>query len=82
MSGYLHDLWEFTSSTALWTWISGSDTVSVIDSYGDTGMPGAHGLLGVQTAGNEPGSRYSKVSGGYGQGRRILIAICPGMDSG
>ncbi len=42
------DLWKFTPSTGLWTWVSGSD---VIDA------PGVYGTEGTPASGNMPGAR-------------------------
>ncbi len=49
-----NDLWEFTPSTRLWTWVSGSNT---------TGSTGVYGTLGVPAAANVPGSRDNTVVG-------------------
>jgi N-acetylneuraminic acid mutarotase len=48
----LNDLWEFNTSTGLWTWIGGSQ----LD--GPSGQPGAYGKLETAAATNVPGSRY------------------------
>jgi hypothetical protein len=48
-----NDLWEFTASTGLWTWVSGSNT---------TGGAGVYGALGVPAPTNVPGSRDNTVS--------------------
>jgi hypothetical protein len=45
-----NDLWMFSPSTGLWTWIGGSDTT-------DSG--GTYGTLGTPAAGNVPGARDS-----------------------
>jgi N-acetylneuraminic acid mutarotase len=65
---YLNDLWQFSPSTGLWTWVSGG-------AAGNAG--GVYGTLGTAAAGNVPGARYSASSwidssgdlwlfGGYG----------------
>jgi N-acetylneuraminic acid mutarotase len=75
--GWLNDLWQFNSTTHEWTWMGGSSQAAVLDSYGDTGMPGAYGAVGAGAAGNAPGSREYTVGwtdangnfwvfGGYG----------------
>jgi N-acetylneuraminic acid mutarotase len=46
--GYLNDLWEFTSSSNEWTWMSGA-------SIGNG--TGVYGTYGVPAAGNTPGAR-------------------------
>jgi len=48
-----NDLWEFTPSTGLWTWVSGSNT---------TGSTGVYGALGVPSTVNVPESRDNTVS--------------------
>jgi len=59
--GWLNDLWEFNSSTHEWTWMGGSNQATVLDASGDTGMPGAYGVLGAGAAGNAPGGREDTV---------------------
>ena len=64
--GFLNDLWKYNGTN--WTWISGSNTVNQIGTYGTEG---------VAAAGNVPGARSNPVSwtdssgnlwlfGGYG----------------
>jgi N-acetylneuraminic acid mutarotase len=53
VAGYLNDLWQFSPSTGLWTWISGGN--------GDNAN-GVYGTLGTATATNVPGARYSASS--------------------
>ena len=64
----LNDLWVFDPGTSEWAWMSGSSTGP---------QPGVYGTLGVDTAGNVPGSRAGASSwigsdghfwlfGGYG----------------
>lgn len=48
--GYLNDLWQFSPSTGLWTWISGNN---------DPNASGVYGNQGTASAGNVPGARYS-----------------------
>jgi N-acetylneuraminic acid mutarotase len=66
--GDLNDLWKYSPSSGLWTWISGGD--------GDNAS-GVYGAQGSAAATNVPGSRYSASSwidstgnlwlfGGYG----------------
>jgi N-acetylneuraminic acid mutarotase len=66
--GALNDLWQYSPSTGLWTWVSGGSAENVA---------GVYGALGTATAGNVPGARYSASSwidssgnlwlfGGYG----------------
>lgn len=49
-----NDLWEFNPTTAMWTWVSGSDTAA--------SNAGVYGTLGVSSANNIPGKRYDAVS--------------------
>jgi N-acetylneuraminic acid mutarotase len=50
---FLNDLWKYTPSTGLWTWMSGSYL---------TNQPGVYGTLGVPAAGNVPGGRTAAFS--------------------
>jgi N-acetylneuraminic acid mutarotase len=53
VAGYLNDLWQYSPSTGLWTWISGGN--------GDNAN-GVYGTQGSAAAGNVPGARYSASS--------------------
>ena len=75
--GPLNDLWMYSPTTKLWTWISGSSQSVAVDSSGDYGQLGVYGSQGVPSASNVPGGRYGSVSwldqsgnlwlfGGYG----------------
>lgn len=66
--GYLNDLWKFNPATMEWTWVGGSNSVSVVGSYG---------AIGVASPSNNPGARGRSTSwvdnngdfwmfGGYG----------------
>jgi hypothetical protein len=46
--GGLNDLWEFSTTTLQWTWISGSNLVN---------QAGLYGAQGTASAGNVPGAR-------------------------
>ncbi|MHB8453912.1 MAG: kelch repeat-containing protein [Acidiferrobacterales bacterium] len=46
--GNLNDLWKFSPATRQWTWVSGSEQVNAIGSYGTRNHP---------AAGNVPGAR-------------------------
>jgi hypothetical protein len=54
---YLNDLWQYTPSSGLWTWMSGANSPSA--AYG---IPGDYGVRGIASASNVPGSRASAVS--------------------
>jgi N-acetylneuraminic acid mutarotase len=67
-AGYLNDLWQYSPSTGLWTWVSGG----IVDN-----ASGIYGTQGTASVGNVPGARYSASSwidlsgnmwlfGGYG----------------
>ena len=69
-TGGLNDLWRYNSSTAVWTWMSGSNV---------SGAAGTYGTKGTAAASNVPGYRNSSNSwadssgnlwlfGGYGTG--------------
>lgn len=68
-SKLLNDLWEYTPSSSLWTWISGASTAGTGTSYG---------TQGTGSVSNSPGQRVSSscwddatgnfwVFGGYGE---------------
>lgn len=46
--GPLNDLWKYTPSTNMWTWVKGTDL---------TTQPGVYGTLSVTASGNLPGGR-------------------------
>lgn len=52
--GYLNDLWKYSPSSGLWTWVSGDNTV--------TNQGGVYGTKGVAASTNKPGGRFSAVS--------------------
>jgi len=51
--GDLNDLWEYSPTTGLWTWMGGSSTVGTAGG----GPSGVYGTLGVAAASNIPGGR-------------------------
>lgn len=53
--GSLNDLWKYSPSTNLWTWMSG-DTLE--------NQPSIYGIQGIPAAANTPGARYYATSGG------------------
>ncbi len=70
VTGALNDLWKYSPSTGVWTWMAGSSTGNA---------SGVYGMLGVPATSNAPGARYSSASwaddtgtfwlfGGYGFG--------------
>ena len=52
-SGGLEDLWKYTTSTGLWTWMSGDSS---------TGQRGVYGTKGIAAPGNKPGGRQNVAS--------------------
>jgi N-acetylneuraminic acid mutarotase len=68
--GELNDLWEFTSSTGDWTWMSGSSTIPI-----QTGLcqPGLYGTLGVANSNNVPGGRLGAGNWTYTSGNLWLF---------
>lgn len=57
-NGYENDLWAFTPSSGLWTWVSGSSTVGCNSCTAVTSF----GMMGTPAAGNTPGGRYGASS--------------------
>jgi N-acetylneuraminic acid mutarotase len=53
---FLNDLWRYSPSNGLWTWISGASTPSAV-----YGTPGNYGVQGVASKSNAPGSRAGAV---------------------
>lgn len=51
--GLLNDLWVFSPTLGGWTWVSGSNTLSAVGSYG---------VQGTAAAGNVPGARSGAVA--------------------
>jgi N-acetylneuraminic acid mutarotase len=52
-NGALNDLWRYSPSSGLWTWMSGATTGN---------LPGVFGTEGTPASGNVPGSRSAIVS--------------------
>ncbi len=51
---YLNDVWQYTPSSGLWTWMSGDSSPGAA-----IGSLGHYGVRGVASASNAPGSRAS-----------------------
>lgn len=49
--GYLNDLWEYSPSSGLWTWVSGSAVADATGSYGTQGTAASGNLPGAREAG-------------------------------
>ena len=54
----LNDLWEYSPTTKMWTWVSGSSTAPSANGS----QPGVYGTEGVPAASNVPGGRFGAVS--------------------
>jgi N-acetylneuraminic acid mutarotase len=68
--GKLNDLWRYTLSTGLWTWIGGSNI---------EGANGVYGTKGIAAAGNVPGARDSAASWTDAAGNLWLFGGTPGF---
>jgi hypothetical protein len=68
--GWLSDLWEYSSATGQWLWVSGS-------SVGNA--PGVYGSAGVAAANNQPGGRYYAV-GWIDAGNNLWLYGGAGID--
>jgi N-acetylneuraminic acid mutarotase len=62
--GFFNDLWEFSSASKEWTWVSGSSEI---------GAKGVYGTLGTAGSGNVPGARVNSVSWADGNGNLWLF---------
>jgi N-acetylneuraminic acid mutarotase len=73
--GALNDLWQYSSSTGQWSWVSGGNAGNAA---------GVYGTEGTAASGNVPGARYSASAwidasgnlwlfGGYGYGSTSTI---------
>jgi N-acetylneuraminic acid mutarotase len=72
-TGYAgNDLWEFSPTTKMWTWVSGSDTGSLVPVYG---------TLGVASASNTPGARLGAITWVDRSGNLWLFGSGYGYDS-
>ncbi|HTT04061.1 MAG TPA: kelch repeat-containing protein [Steroidobacteraceae bacterium] len=58
-AGYLNDLWQYSPSTGLWTWVSGGDGNDVGGLYGTQGTASATGVPG----GRQAASSWTDASG-------------------
>jgi N-acetylneuraminic acid mutarotase len=76
-TGWLNDLWEFNPTTKEWVWVSGSNTVPIVDG----GQPGDYGTEGIADAANVPGGRWGAVSWMDADGNLWLFGG-DGVDSG
>jgi len=47
--GALNDLWKYSPSTGLWTWVSGSDTGEAVSIFGTQGQAAASSVPGART---------------------------------
>jgi len=68
-NGFLNDLWEFSSTSKEWTWVSGSSTVGSPNG----GQPGIYGTRGSGSATSAPGGRFGASGGIDGSGNLWLF---------
>lgn len=59
--GELNDLWVFSSSTNIWTWMGGSSTIPACSLPTTCGEQGVYGTYQTASAENMPGGRNSAV---------------------
>jgi N-acetylneuraminic acid mutarotase len=52
-AGYLNDVWEFSTSSGQWTWVSGASS---------TNASGVYGTEGTASVGNVPGGRWGSFT--------------------
>ena len=69
-AGALNDLWSFSPSTKMWTWVSGSNTLGALYSMGQVGV---YGTQGQASAANTPGGRWASSGWVDGSGRLWLF---------
>lgn len=58
-AGYLNDLWQYSPTTGLWTWVSGGDGNNASGVYGTQGTASANSVPGARQA----ASSWSDASG-------------------
>ncbi len=68
VSGYLSDLWEYSTAAKTWTWVGGSNVVGANDS-----QFGVYGTLGTAAPGNMPGGREYAAAWADNSGRLWLF---------
>ena len=69
-AGALNDLWNFSPSTKMWTWVSGSSTLGALYSMGQVGV---YGTQGQASASNIPGGRWASSGWLDGSGHLWLF---------
>jgi len=79
-SGLQNDLWEFSPTNRVWTWVSGAESVGSVKSGQSAGQAGVYGTLGISAAGNVPGGRGAAVGWIDGSGNLWLFGGV-GIDS-
>lgn len=70
--GELNDLWKFSPSTGLWTWVHGANAVNVA---------GVYGTLGTSASGNTPGARLYALAWGDAKAGELWLFGGSGPDS-
>ena len=64
VTSYYNDLWKYTPSTGMWTWVSGSNTAN---------QYGKYGTQGTASAANAPGSRIGVLNWANASGGTIWL---------
>jgi N-acetylneuraminic acid mutarotase len=69
-AGNLNDLWRYSPSTGLWTWVSGANTANAAGVYGTEGTAAATNLPGARQGASAwiDSSGFLWLFGGYGYG--------------
>jgi hypothetical protein len=63
--GELNDLWMFSPTTKVWTWMGGASTLPANCAFASAfpcGQPGVYGNIGIAAASNFPGGRFGAAS--------------------
>ncbi|HEX3570004.1 MAG TPA: chitobiase/beta-hexosaminidase C-terminal domain-containing protein [Acidobacteriaceae bacterium] len=60
--GRLNDLWSYSATTNMWTWVGGPSKLAYLERSLGYGQPGIYGTLGTPAATNVPGGRRDAVT--------------------
>lgn len=71
-AGCLNDMWMFNLNYGLWMWLSGTNMVNQVGSYG---------IKGGASASNQPGGRYDHAMNIHPSGKIIFLFGGYGYDS-
>jgi N-acetylneuraminic acid mutarotase len=66
--GFMNDQWEFTPSTSVWTWVTGSSTINASGTYGTKGAGSTSNIPGARMQSSMwlDSSGNSWIFGGFG----------------